>query len=144
MVATVGRYAPLRLMRPLDSGRAHGHPRHPPIVPSPGGLVFPRAVRTLVTSAFDCRAFAPTVAAGLVTVFGATVQAQAGVSALAREIDQRAPQLEAKAVAWRRDIHQHPELSNREVRTSKLVADHLRSLGIEVKTGVAKTGVVGV
>lgn len=71
-------------------------------------------------------------------------RAQAPGSALAREIDRRASQLEAKAVAWRRDIHQHPELSNREVRTSKLVADHLRSLGIEVRTGVAKTGVVGV
>jgi amidohydrolase len=69
--------------------------------------------------------------------------AQNSGSALAREIDRRAPQLEAKAIAWRRDIHQHPELSNREVRTSKLVADHLRSLGIEVHT-MAKTGVVGV
>jgi amidohydrolase len=46
-------------------------------------------------------------------------------------------------VAWRRDIHQHPELGNRETRTAKLVADHLSSLGIEVKTGVAHTGVVG-
>jgi amidohydrolase len=70
--------------------------------------------------------------------------AQDASSALAREIDRRAPQLEAKAVAWRRDIHQHPELSNRETRTSKLVADHLKALGIEVRTGVAKTGVVGV
>lgn len=70
--------------------------------------------------------------------------AQGAGSTLAREIDQRAPQLEAKAIAWRRDIHQHPELSNREFRTSKLVADHLRSLGIEVRTGIAKTGVVGV
>ena len=72
------------------------------------------------------------------------VAAQGAGSTLAREIDQRAPQLEAKAIAWRRDIHQHPELSNREFRTSKLVADHLRSLGIEVRTGIAKTGVVGV
>jgi amidohydrolase len=74
----------------------------------------------------------------------ATAGAQPAASPLAREIDRRAPQLEAKAIAWRRDIHQHPELSNREVRTSKLVADHLRSLGIEVRTGVAKTGVVGI
>ena len=73
----------------------------------------------------------------------ALVFAQAPGSALSREIDKRAPALEAKAVAWRRDIHQHPELSNREVRTSKLVADHLRSLGIEVHL-MAKTGVVGV
>jgi amidohydrolase len=72
-----------------------------------------------------------------------TALAAQGVSSvLTREIDRRAPQLEAKAIAWRRDIHQHPELSNREVRTSKLVADHLRSLGIEVRT-LAKTGVVG-
>jgi amidohydrolase len=49
-----------------------------------------------------------------------------------------------KVVTWRRDIHQHPELGNREFRTAKLVADHLRSLGIEVQTEVAHTGVVGV
>ncbi|MFN8580152.1 MAG: amidohydrolase [Gemmatimonadaceae bacterium] len=60
------------------------------------------------------------------------------------EIDARARAVEKKVVAWREDIHEHPELSNREVRTSKLVADHLRSLGIEVQTGVAHTGVVGV
>ncbi len=48
-------------------------------------------------------------------------------------------------IAWRRDIHQHPELGNRETRTAKLVAEHLRSLGFdEVHTGVAHTGVVGV
>ena len=49
---------------------------------------------------------------------------------------------QAKVVAWRRDIHQHPELSNREVRTSKLVAAHLKSLGLDVET-YANTGVVG-
>src|SRR5688500_5585677 len=52
--------------------------------------------------------------------------------------------LEPKVVAWRRDIHQHPELGNREFRTAKLVADHLRSLGIEVQEKVAHTGVVGI
>jgi amidohydrolase len=67
-----------------------------------------------------------------------------GANSLAREVDRRAAQLEQKVIAWRRDIHQHPELSNREVRTSKLVADHLRSLGIEVETGIAKTGVIGI
>ena len=84
-----------------------------------------------------------TFLASALCAFPATARAQSASSALARDIDRRAPQLEAKAIAWRRDIHQHPELSNREVRTSKLVADHLRSLGIEVRTGVAKTGVVG-
>ena len=49
-----------------------------------------------------------------------------------------------RVVAWRRDIHANPELSNREFRTSELVAEHLHDLGIEVKTGVAHTGVVGV
>ncbi len=50
--------------------------------------------------------------------------------------------IEPKVVAWRRDIHQHPELGNREFRTSKLVAEHLQRLGLDVKTGVAHTGVV--
>lgn len=61
---------------------------------------------------------------------------------LATQIDQRAKAIEDKLIAWRRDIHQHPELGNQETRTSKLVADHLRALGMEVKTGVAGTGVV--
>ena len=52
--------------------------------------------------------------------------------------------VEQQVIAWRRDIHQHPELGNREVRTSKIVADHLLSLGLGVRTGVAHTGVVGV
>jgi amidohydrolase len=60
------------------------------------------------------------------------------------ELDRRATQIESKVVAWRRDFHAHPELGNRETRTAGIVADHLRSLGIEVKTGVAHTGVVGV
>ena len=53
-------------------------------------------------------------------------------------------ELERKVIAWRRDIHEHPELSNREFRTAKLVDEHLRGLGIETRTGVAHTGVVGV
>ena len=57
-------------------------------------------------------------------------------------IDALAAAVEPKVIAWRRDIHQHPELGNREFRTSKLVAEHLRSLGLEVQTGVAHTGVV--
>ena len=70
--------------------------------------------------------------------------AETHAQGLAREIDVRAAAVLPKVVAWRRDIHQHPELSNRETRTAKLVADHLTSLGLEVKTGVAHTGVVGV
>ncbi|WP_343499575.1 amidohydrolase [Achromobacter denitrificans] len=64
--------------------------------------------------------------------------------ALAAQIDQRARAIEDKLIAWRRDIHQHPELGNQETRTAKLVADHLRALGMDVKTGVAGTGVVAV
>src|SRR5688572_27142451 len=63
---------------------------------------------------------------------------------LSTEIDRRAAQVQDKVIAWRRDIHQHPELSNRETRTAELVAQHLRSLGLDVRTGVAKTGVVAV
>lgn len=53
-------------------------------------------------------------------------------------------QVQPKLVQWRRDIHQHPELGEQETRTAKLVADHLRSLGLTVRTGVGKTGVVAV
>jgi amidohydrolase len=52
--------------------------------------------------------------------------------------------IETKCIDWRRDFHQHPELGNHEFRTAKIIADHLRSLGIEVKENVAKTGVVGI
>ncbi|MGH7712426.1 MAG: amidohydrolase [Gemmatimonadaceae bacterium] len=63
---------------------------------------------------------------------------------LTAALDARAKEIESNVVAWRRDIHQHPELGNRETRTAKLVADHLTKLGLEVRTGVAHTGVVGV
>jgi amidohydrolase len=59
-------------------------------------------------------------------------------------IDEAADKIEPKTIAWRRDFHEHPELGNREFRTSKIVADHLRSLGVEVHEGVGKTGVVGI
>jgi amidohydrolase len=59
-------------------------------------------------------------------------------------LDSRAAAIESKVIGWRRDFHQHPELGNREFRTAEKVAAHLRALGIEVRTGVAKTGVVGV
>ncbi|RIV68621.1 amidohydrolase [Flagellimonas aequoris] len=51
--------------------------------------------------------------------------------------------VESKVIEWRRDIHEHPELSNREFKTAEKIAEHLKSLGIEVQTGVAHTGVVG-
>jgi amidohydrolase len=60
------------------------------------------------------------------------------------DINERAAAVTDQVIAWRRDIHEHPELSNREVRTAALVAAHLRALGMDVTTGVARTGVVGV
>ncbi|HYE56850.1 MAG TPA: amidohydrolase [Rhodothermales bacterium] len=74
------------------------------------------------------------------------VLAQSGPNArdLPTRIDALAAQVEARVIQWRRHIHQHPELSNRETQTAAYVADHLRRLGLEVETGVARTGVVGV
>ena len=67
-------------------------------------------------------------------------------SALAADFDVNASvsKVTPQVVAWRRDLHANPELGNQEFRTAKLVADHLRSLGMEVREGVGKTGVVGV
>ncbi|MFL2560820.1 MAG: amidohydrolase, partial [Gammaproteobacteria bacterium] len=62
---------------------------------------------------------------------------------LKTQLESDLPTLMEKVVEWRHDIHQHPELSNREFRTAKKVADHLRSLDIKVETGIAYTGVVG-
>ncbi len=61
-----------------------------------------------------------------------------------QQLEQATARVDEEVVGWRRDIHQHPELGNREFRTSKLVAAHLRSLGLEVKTGIAHTGVIAV
>jgi amidohydrolase len=58
------------------------------------------------------------------------------------ELDRLADQIEPRVIEWRHDIHQHPELGNREFRTAGKVAAHLKTLGLEVKTGVAHTGVV--
>lgn len=59
-------------------------------------------------------------------------------------ISANADKIEQKVVDWRHDFHQNPELGNRENRTSSIIAKHLQSLGLEVKTGVAVTGVVGI
>ena len=73
----------------------------------------------------------------LLTLAAAPVAAAEPVS---RMIDPLLPQI----TAWRRDLHQHPELSNREVRTSKFVAAQLKKFGLDVRTGIARTGVVGI
>ncbi len=71
-------------------------------------------------------------------LFGAMASAQGP------DLDAQYKSVENKVIEWRRDFHQHPELSNREYKTAEKIAAHLKSLGIEVQTGVAKTGVVGI
>ena len=61
-----------------------------------------------------------------------------------QSIDKQISDIETKVIEWRRDFHENPELSNREFKTAEKVAKHLKSLGIEVQTGVAHTGVVGI
>jgi amidohydrolase len=65
-------------------------------------------------------------------------------SDLKDRIDQKALLTESKVINWRRHLHQNPELSNREFKTSDFIEAHLRKLGLEVKTDVAHTGVVGI
>jgi amidohydrolase len=86
-------------------------------------------------------------AALMVNALGAPLSAAgqgAAPDPLHAQIDRAASDVMPKVIAWRRDLHQHPELGNREVRTSGIVAEHLRRLGLQVRTGVARTGVVGV
>jgi amidohydrolase len=63
-------------------------------------------------------------------------------SKLSGKIEQQAKELEPKIIEWRRYFHEHPELSNREVKTGAKIAEHLKGLGLEVQYPVAKTGVV--
>ncbi len=99
-------------------------------------------LRALSLAAALLAASLPATAAAQTTApaSGAAIDA----NALHAQIETRAKAVEAQLIAWRHDIHEHPELGNYETRTAKLVADHLRKLGMDVKTGVAKTGVVGV
>ena len=62
---------------------------------------------------------------------------------MSRDIDAATAKIMTKVIEWRRHLHQYPELGNQETRTAKFVEAHLRKLGLEVRTGVAKTGVVG-
>ncbi len=74
-------------------------------------------------------------------LYGAPAPAQ---QILKPQADRLADAVESKIIAWRRDFHEHPELSNREFRTAEKVAAHLRALGMDVRTGIAHTGVVGI
>lgn len=74
----------------------------------------------------------------IITIISVTAAAQK--NSLSSKITAAANAIEQKVIAWRRDIHEHPELSNKEVRTAALVEKELKALNIEVQTGVAKTG----
>lgn len=76
----------------------------------------------------------------LTLVAGATHAATVPVETVDAAVQRILPEV----TAWRRDLHQHPELGFAETRTAGVVADHLRALGLEVRTGVGKTGVVGI
>jgi amidohydrolase len=63
---------------------------------------------------------------------------------LRSEVSRKADSLQNQIITWRRDFHEHPELGNHEFRTAAIIAKHLQSLGLEVKTGIATTGVVAI
>lgn len=73
-----------------------------------------------------------------------TISLSGQSSNLKEMIDKRANELEEQVIEWRRYFHENPELSNRESETAKKIAAHLNSLGLEVETGIAHTGVVGI
>jgi amidohydrolase len=68
--------------------------------------------------------------------------AQGDIAQLKKQVSAAADKIEGKCIEWRRTLHENPELGNREFKTSKLIADHLKKLGLDVKENVAKTGVV--
>lgn len=86
-------------------------------------------------------------AASLIVLAGlqaTSSRAQSLVPDLEQQIRSRAAEIEEKLIGWRREIHQHPELGEQEARTAGLVAEHLSNLGLDVNTGVARTGVVAI
>ena len=80
----------------------------------------------------------------LALVAGLAFGAPAMAAPTAAQVAAAAEAVQPKVVAWRRDIHEHPELGNQEVRTSALIAKELKALGLEVRENVGKTGVVGI
>ena len=79
-----------------------------------------------------------------VIILSTQLSAQTEIEKLKAKASAAADKIESKSITWRRDFHQNPELGNSETRTSKIIAEHLKKLGLEVKEGVAKTGVVGI
>ena len=84
------------------------------------------------------------VAKAVATLVAAFVSTGVFAQSAGQQLDAAFAAVEPKVIAWRRDIHEHPELSNREFRTAEKVAAHLRALGFDkIETGIAHTGVVG-
>jgi amidohydrolase len=109
----------------------------------------PRMTRIRSAAATETPCTIARVAASLVRIaaglaVAATPLVAQRATAMHSVIDAYATRIESEVIAWRRDIHQHPELSFQETRTAKLVAEHLRALGLEVQTGVGGNGVVGI
>ncbi|WP_409932571.1 amidohydrolase [Xanthocytophaga flavus] len=80
----------------------------------------------------------------LLTLLSGAMAFQVSGQTYKGHVESMSDQIEQKVVSYRRHFHQNPELSNREFKTSEFVAEKLKSLGLEVKTGVAKTGVVAI
>jgi len=102
-------------------------------------------LRMAASTAVNGRKSRITVKGAIATVALLLTTAAANAADYDQRIDDLADSIEQKVIAWRHDIHQHPELGNREFRTSKLIADHLRKLDFDVvKDRIAPTGVVGI
>ena len=82
--------------------------------------------------------------AALTALFSVSIAAQAASSISDEEVNKLVERFGAESIREREDFHRHPELSNRETRTAEIVAKQLRALGLEVQTGIARTGVVGI
>ncbi len=87
--------------------------------------------------------FRPAVLAAALTLMAAPAFAQTPTPVPAESVAEAAQAIEADVIAWRRDLHAHPELGLAETRTAAFVAERLRTMGIEVEEGVGRTGVVG-
>src|SRR5262249_22957660 len=99
------------------------------------GCFIPRALDS------DMKQMGRSLWAALITC---TLSAQSSAGDIEDAIEREAKGVEAQMIAWRQDIHQQPELGNSEVRTSALVASHLRQLGLQVREKIAHTGVIAI
>src|SRR5688572_15517321 len=88
---------------------------------------------------YKMRKFLPVM---VLTLISLQLSAQGDITQLKKQVSVAADKIEGKCIEWRRNLHENPELGNREFKTSKLIADHLKKLGLDVKENVAKTGVV--